>query len=165
MADAVVLGAGATAASTLAALAQLGCVAPTVHVRSMARAGSTMRAAHRMGVDPRFLTFEPHARLVDAVRRADVVVSTLPPGAADPLAAALLETVGSGGAGLPGVLLDCAYDPRPTALGSAWTRLGGTFVSGERMLLHQATEQVRLMTGHPAPVDAMENALEAALTR
>jgi shikimate dehydrogenase len=31
------------------------------------------------------------------------------------------------------------------------------------MLLHQAAEQVRLMTGRPGPVAAMSAALEAAL--
>uniref|UniRef100_UPI002027E19E shikimate dehydrogenase family protein n=1 Tax=Actinotalea sp. C106 TaxID=2908644 RepID=UPI002027E19E len=89
--SAVVIGAGATAASTLAALAQLGCTTAQVHVRSMARAGATMRAAHRMGVEPQFLTLEPWDRLLDAMRRADVVVSTLPPRAADEIAAALGE--------------------------------------------------------------------------
>lgn len=161
---AVVLGAGATAASTLAALAQLGCTTASVHVRSMARAGATMRAAHRMGVDPRFVTLEPLERTLEAMARADVVVSTLPPRAADPIAAAWAERLErSTGAGECGVLLDCAYDPRPTALGVAWAGGGGTTVGGERMLLHQATEQVRLMTGRSAPVEAMERALEDAL--
>jgi shikimate dehydrogenase len=31
------------------------------------------------------------------------------------------------------------------------------------MLLHQAAEQVRLMTGRPAPIDAMDAALSRAL--
>lgn len=162
--EAVVLGAGATAASALAALAQLGCTTPTVFVRSMARAGSTMRAAHRMGVEPRFLTAEPQDRLLGAMAAADVVVSTLPPHAADPLASALVAH-GPAGVDGGGVLLDCAYDPRPTALGSAWAASGGRVVGGERMLLHQATEQVRLMTGSVAPLEAMERALEAALAR
>ncbi|MDT0164783.1 shikimate dehydrogenase [Actinotalea sp. AC32] len=161
VATAVVLGAGATAASTLAALAQLGCTTADVVVRSVGRAGSTMRAAHRMGVEPRFVTFEPAERLVSTLRSADVVVSTLPPHAADPWAEALRGAVPEGS--LDGVLLDCAYDPRPTALGSAWAALGGVVVTGERMLLHQATEQVRLMTGRSAPREPMERALAAAL--
>ncbi|AEI12119.1 shikimate dehydrogenase [Cellulomonas gilvus] len=150
---AVVLGAGATASSTLAALAELGCTAPLVLVRSLARSGALMRSAHRMGVEPVFRSLEDAPRAVVA---ADVVVSTLPPRAADDLAAAL--------DGRPtGVLLDVAYDPRPTALHARWTELGGTAVGGERMLLHQAAEQVRLMTGRPAPLAAMDAALEACL--
>ena len=156
---AVVLGAGATAASSLAALAQLGCSTPQVFVRSMARAGSTMRAAHRMGVEPEFLSSELADRLLEAVATADVVVSTLPPRAADPLA----EHLTVSGRNVTGMLLDCAYDPRPTALCTVWMAAGGTAVSGERMLLHQATEQVRLMTGRPAPIDAMQAALDEAL--
>lgn len=151
--SAAVIGAGATAASTLAALAQLGCTAPRVYVRSQARAGALLRAAHRMGVEPQLRRLDDAA---SEVARVDVVVSTLPAHAADPLADLLPEAVA-------GVLLDVCYDPRPTALGAAWARRGGTVVGGERMLLHQAAEQVRLMTGHVAPVAAMDEALRSAL--
>ncbi len=154
---AVVIGAGATAASALAALAELDCPTPQVHARSMARAGATMRAAARMGVEPRFLTLDPMDRLIGAMAEADVVVSTLPAHAADPMAEALT------GRAVRGALLDCAYAPRVSALGRVWAAAGGAFVGGERMLLHQATEQVRLMTGRVAPLDAMESALEEAL--
>lgn len=155
---AVVLGAGATAASTLAALAQLGCTAPVVHVRSLGRTGGLARAAHRMGVEPVFRTLDT---ALPAMAAADLVVSTLPPRAADELAAALLAAdLGP----RPGaVLLDVAYDPRPTALHAAWRTRGGVAVPGERMLLHQAVEQVRLMTGRPGPLAAMDGALAAAL--
>jgi shikimate dehydrogenase len=156
--SAVVVGAGATAASALAALGQLGCTATVVLARSMARAGGTMRAAHRMGLDPTFRTLDADRAAV-ALAAADVVVSTLPPGAADGMAAALLRA----GTRLAGVLLDCAYHPRPTPLVRAWAACGGVAVAGERMLLHQAAEQVRLMTGRPAPIDAMDAALSRAL--
>jgi len=167
---AIVLGAGATAASTLAALAELGQVRAEVLARSMARAGLTMRAAHRMGVDPRVGVMGPTLRVAENLLTAGVVVSTLPPHAADELADALAELTSSGSGGsrgrhrIDGVLLDCAYDPRPTALAAAWAAGGGTVVGGERMLLHQATEQVRLMTGEPAPLAAMEAALLEALS-
>ncbi len=165
---AIVLGAGATAASSLAALAELGQARAEVLARSMARAGLTMRAATRMGVDPRVGVMGPATRIAERLMTAGVVISTLPPHAADELAAAI-DALGSdveGSRGLlpvHGVLLDCAYDPRPTALSAAWARAGGTVVGGERMLLHQATEQVRLMTGEVAPLAAMAAALDAAL--
>ncbi|WP_315096827.1 shikimate dehydrogenase [uncultured Cellulomonas sp.] len=151
--SAAVLGAGATASSTLAALAQLGCTSPVVYVRAVARAGALMRAAHRMGVTPVYRTLDAAAA---EIGRADVVVSTLPPHAADDLAAELTQATGT--------LLDVAYDPRPTALSVAWAAAGGAVVGGEQMLLHQAAEQVRLMTGHPAPLAAMAAALEDKLT-
>ncbi|MDF2848881.1 MAG: shikimate dehydrogenase [Oerskovia sp.] len=158
--SAVVLGAGATAASTLAALAELGCTTPTVLVRSLGRTGGLQRAAHRMGVAPRFAVLDPASPLVAQV---DVVVSTLPSRAADPVADALTAQSAAGAPGARGVLLDVVYDPRPTALSRAWAAAGATVVGGERMLLHQAAEQVRLMTGQVAPVAAMADALEAAL--
>ncbi|MHA7133056.1 shikimate dehydrogenase [Oerskovia turbata] len=160
VASAVVLGAGATAASTLAALAELGCASPTVLVRSLGRTGGLQRAAHRMGVTPRFAVLDPSTPLLAQV---DVVVSTLPSGAADPVAEALTAQDSAGAEPPRGVLLDVVYDPRPTALSGAWAQAGATVVGGERMLLHQAAEQVRLMTGRAAPLAAMADALEAAL--
>ena len=154
---AAVLGGGATAASSLAALAELGVTDPVVYVRSLGRSGALVRAAHRMGVAPQFRGFD-HAP--DELSAADVVVATLPPHGADELALSL-ATVAAPVAG--GVLLDVVYDPRPTALSQAWARAGGVVVGGERMLLHQAAEQVRLMTGRPAPLDAMQRALDEAL--
>lgn len=151
--SAAVIGAGATAASTLAALAQLGCLTPRVYVRSQARAGGLLRAAHRMGVEPRLCRLDDAAR---EIGHADAVVSTLPAHAADGLAADLQGDV-------TGVLLDVCYDPRPTALSAAWAAHGGRVVGGERMLLHQAVEQVRLMTGRSGALDAMDAALAAAL--
>jgi shikimate dehydrogenase len=153
--SAAVLGAGATAASTLAALAQLGCTTPVVYVRSMARVGPLMRAAHRMGVEPRYASLDTVVRELPG---ADLAVSTLPPRAADGIAAGLAVEQ------IPGVLLDVAYDPRPTALSVAWASAGGRVVGGERMLLHQAVEQVRLMTGLAGPLAAMDAALTDALS-
>lgn len=156
--SAVVLGGGATAASTLAALGELGCTSPRVLVRSLGRTGPLQEAAARMGVTPRFDVLDATASLA-VLREADVVVSTMPAYAADPVAAA----VAARGATPSGVLLDVVYDPRPTALQAAWTAAAGTVVGGERMLLHQAAEQVRLMTGRPAPLAAMDAALATAL--
>ncbi|WP_029253462.1 shikimate dehydrogenase [Paraoerskovia marina] len=155
-AHAVILGAGATAASTLAALGELGCTSPHVLVRSLARTGELRAAAHRMGVTPQFSRLDA---ATDVLPRADVVVSTMPKHAADPWAQVLADS----GAPVSGVLLDVVYDPRPTELSRAWSRAGGVVVGGERMLLHQAAEQVRLMTGHAAPVTAMDEALRSAL--
>ena len=159
---AAVLGAGATAASTLAALGQLGCVTPVVYLRSQGRSGPLIRAAHRMGVEPRYVPLDDGAaRLL----RADLVVSTLPAHAADPIAARLAERpseIEDHGPGA-GALVDVVYHPRPTALSLAWQHAGGAVASGERMLLHQAVEQVRLMTGRAAPLEAMEAALAAEL--
>jgi len=160
--SAVVLGAGATAASTLAALAELGITDSLVLVREPARAGGLHRAAHRMGVSITVRRLGRPSELAQAVRVADVVVSTLPGGAAAPLADQLAEalaapdTAGS-------VLLDVAYDPWPSRLAQVFAAAGGSIAPGWAMLLHQATEQVRLMTGRSAPVAAMREALLAVV--
>lgn len=162
VADAVVLGGGATAASALAAIAELGCASPRVFVRSLDRIGPLREAVARMGVSPSFEVFDDKAT-TSALAGADAVVSTMPKYAADTWAPLLADLLTDTGEKPRGVLLDVVYDPRPTALQSAWAALGAETVGGERMLLHQAAEQVRLMTGRPAPLAAMDEALQAAL--
>ena len=62
-------------------------------------------------------------------------------------------------------MLDVAYDPWPSAAGRGRRAAGATVVSGALMLLHQAAEQVRLMTGRAAPVEAMRAALRVVAPR
>lgn len=156
---AAILGAGATAASALAALAELGCTQATVYVRSLGRTAGLRAAAQRMGLVPRFVQIDHAAGELHAY---DAVISTLPPHGADPLA----EQITAQAFTPRGVLLDVAYDPAPTALIAAWRNSAGSVehaVTGERMLLHQAAEQVRLMTGKPGPLDAMSSSLQEKL--
>nr|WP_218903392.1 shikimate dehydrogenase [Streptomonospora nanhaiensis] len=157
VASAAVLGGGATAASAVAALRDLGATAEgavTVLARDPARAGGVVAAAERLK------TRVSVAPLADIGRHlgVDLVVSTLPSGAADPYAA---ELAGSGAA-----LFDVVYAPWPTAAAAAVEAAGGTVVGGFAMLLHQAARQVELMTGaERAPVAAMREAGLAELAR
>jgi shikimate dehydrogenase len=139
---AVVLGGGATARSALAALARLGEREPVLVVRS--EPVETLAAAARMGVRPRVVPFSP-----DVLGGCDLLVSTLPAGAADPVAPFVADVP---------VLLDVVYEPWPTELAASCR---GTVVSGAAMLLHQAAAQVQLMTGRSAPLEAMRAALPA----
>jgi shikimate dehydrogenase len=136
----VVLGGGATARSVLAALRVLGAASPVLVVRS--EPVETLAAADRLGVTPTVTAFTP-----DVLDDCDLLVSTLPAGAADPVAAHV---------GRVPALLDVVYDPWPTALAAACP---GVVVGGAAMLLHQAAAQVELMTGRPAPLPAMRAAL------
>jgi shikimate dehydrogenase len=151
---AVVLGAGGTAQATLAALPALGIHDVAVLVRSRSRTGELDAAAARLGVAPSVsdaLTDPARARVELAT--ADVVVSTLPSGAADAFTGVR-----------PGaVLLDVVYAPWPTAFAAAAEAAGARVVSGLEMLLHQAVAQVELMTGRTPPVAAMRQALDAAV--
>lgn len=156
--SAVVLGAGGTAAAALAALAELGVTQPVVCVRSSARAADLLQAAHRMGVAVTLRRFDHAARFMAS---ADIVIQTAVAGAADGVAAEIARLAPT----LRGdqVLLDAIYHPWPTAIAAAWSEAGGSVAPGWLMLLHQAVEQVRLMTSRAVPADAMRVALLQAL--
>lgn len=138
-----VLGAGGTAQAAVVAVAALGVTRCSVLVRDPSRTGEVLDAAERAGVEVS----------VGALShpKADLVISTLPPGAADVLAGQVSA----------GALLDVVYVPWPTRLAADVAARGGVVVSGALMLLHQAAVQVELMTGRAAPVEAMRAALRA----
>ncbi len=146
-ATATVLGAGATARSAVAALRHLGEPRVTVCARRREAAGSVADLARRLGLECEARSLDP-----DPVSMAaDVVVSTLPGEAARPWAA-----LAPGGVG---ILLDAAYHPWPTPLAAVWG--GRAVASGRDMLLWQAVEQVRLMTGEEPDPRAMAAALQS----
>jgi shikimate dehydrogenase len=145
--SAVVLGAGGTARAALAALKELGLAEPTVLVREPARAGDLRAAAERLDVRP----VVAGGLLDGPLPPTDVVISTLPAGTADPVAVHPWR-------GRP-VVLEAVYAGWPTPLARSAAAAGCTVVSGLAMLLHQAVEQVRLMTGLQPPVDVMRVAL------
>lgn len=166
---ALVLGSGATACSALAALPELGARSITVAARRHAGPGRALVAAHRMGLEIQALTWRPgdpasDAVVAEAAAGTDLVVSTLPRGAADTLAEPLNQALNAcGGARRGAVLLDVVYDPWPTKLAGAWSGAGGAIAPGWLMLLHQAVAQVRLMTGRGPDTGAMRGALLGAL--
>jgi shikimate dehydrogenase len=148
--SAVVVGAGATAASALEALRLQGADRRTVAARTPARAtaelGDLATSVVPMSAAP--------------LAAADVVVVTLP-GGADPLV-----VVPDRVAGVP--LLDVAYDPWPSALGAAWLAAGGALLHGLDLLIEQALIQVRIFTAgdpdRPLPSeDAVRQAMRAAV--
>jgi shikimate dehydrogenase len=148
---AVVLGAGGTAQAALAALRTLGETGPSVLVRDPARTTELRATAERLGVRPTIVGGVPDRPLPDA----DVVISTLPGGAADAY---------TGTAWAPGtVVMDVVYDPWPTPLAASAQAAGCRVVNGLDVLLHQAVDQVALMTGRAGPVEDMRTALAAAL--
>ena len=80
------------------------------------------------------------------VRSRDLLVSTVPAGAAD-FYAERSQRPRPG----PSAVLDVVYDPWPTPLVPAATTSGAVVVSGFDLLLHQAARQVELMTGIKPP--------------
>lgn len=143
---AAVLGGGGTSAAAIAALNELGAPGADIFVRNVSRAAEARAAAAAVGLPVRIL---PLVGAAPAVAAADVVISTLPPRAADPLAEELALFFGkrAHARARTGVLLDVAYDPWPSRIASAWQEAGGTVVPGLEMLIYQAVEQVRHFTG------------------
>ncbi len=87
----------------------------------------------------------------DAADAADLVVSTVPAGAPDDFADRLKAVP---------ALFDVVYYPWPTRLAAAGVP-GRVTLTGLDMLLHQAFRQFELITGVPAPVQAMRLGLLA----
>ena len=145
----LILGAGATACSALAAVRGLGAGEATAAVRDPARAGELLAAARRLGMTVRLADFGRG----DPAGSWHLLVSTVPAGTADAYAERILR-----GDLVPAAVLDVVYHPWPTGLAAAAERTGAAVVSGFELLLHQAARQVELMTARTAPTAAMRRA-------
>lgn len=144
-----VLGAGATAASALVALAELGCYDVVLAARRPEATSGLVDLAGRLGLALEVVGWATAGSALDA----PLVLSTVPAGGADGLV--------GGVSGRPGVLFDVIYAPWPTPLAAGWLHEGGRVLSGLDLLVHQAVGQVRLMTGREVDVSVLRRALEA----
>jgi shikimate dehydrogenase len=152
----MILGAGATACSALAALPELGASGADIVAREPSRAAGVLTAAERLRLPVQLHSFVDLADMPVP----DLLISTVPVGGAD----AYAHHIGAAGR-VPAAVLDVVYSPWPTPLAKAASAEGTTVVSGFAMLLHQAAAQVELMTGKPAPLEAMRAAGGAELAR
>ena len=147
--SAVIVGAGGTAAAAAVALASLGAEHIEIVVREPSRAADVARVLDVLDVAATV------TRLPDTGLHAPLVVSTVPVDA-QPGLLALPWRSGQ-------TVLDVLYAPWPTPLAARVSAAGGAVVGGLDVLFWQATEQVELMTGQPAPIEAMRSALDAAV--
>ncbi|GAB2917591.1 shikimate dehydrogenase [Streptomyces mayteni] len=149
---ATVLGAGATASSALAALAEVCSGEVTAYVRGPRRAAEMRALGARLGLPVAVADWSEAARGLTA----PLVIATTPAGTADALAEAVPAA--------PGTLFDVLYEPWPTPLAVSWSVRGGQVLGGLDLLVHQAVLQFELMTGEtPGPLKEMRAAGEAAL--
>ena len=144
--DVLILGAGSTAASAIAAAVQLGAQSIVVAAR---HPRDIMSRAHAMGVSIRLY---PLTQVTDLGSNADLVISTLPAHVADSFSIPFK----SGSA-----LLDVSYSHWPSVLTQNAAAANAQIIPGLSMLVHQACMQVSLMTSQmPKPVwmyDALRN--------
>ena len=146
-----ILGGGATAASVLAAVQELGATRALVSVRDPQKAEPLRALAGDLD-----LTIRPLGMMDRSLIIPDAVISTLPGGT--PIDVPYPEAVRAGA-----VLFDVAYEPWPSALAASWGEAGGTVISGLSMLLHQAVAQVRIfVTGaDDGPLDREDEVVAA----
>ncbi len=151
-----IIGAGATACSALAAVGELGAPGADVVLRDPARAGAVLATAEKLGLKVRLRPFDDQQQ-GDAVV-PDLLISTVPAGAANLFSERTLFSRTP-----PMAVMDVVYHPWPTPLAQAAAAAGAIVASGFDLLLHQAAAQVELMTGKPAPLEAMRQAGESEL--
>lgn len=143
--SALILGAGATARSAIAALAQMRVQALGLTARRPEQVAELIDLAQSFDIQASAVGWLPRPESLDVA----LVISSLPGDAG--------ATWGQVAGSTSAALLDVAYHPWPTPLAAAWPN--ARIASGRSMLLWQAVEQVRLMTGREAPVDAMRAAV------
>ena len=145
----LILGSGATATSAMAAVKQLS---PTAEVRVWARNEVSRKQLVSFGKSIG-LKAGSAGNLKRATASADLTISTLPAGVLDDSVKAL----GKSRFWSPkGALLDVAYNPWPSSIGSLWSSRGQVVVSGLEMLIWQAVAQIRIFF-HGSPAKELPN--------
>jgi shikimate dehydrogenase len=143
-----VLGAGGTARAAVATARDVGVDRVRVYARRPEAVDAMRPSAEQFGVS---LTYQSWDRAAECAE-ADLVISTVPKGAADGLAPAWRPST---------ALFDALYHPWPTPLAAGAERAGCTTVSGLELLLYQAARQFTMFTGVDAPLAAMSAGLDA----
>lgn len=146
---ATILGAGATARSTLVSLHQLGARSVVVVARTPAKAAALVALGRELGTDVQVQEWSA------PMPSSDAVLSTVAAGAADDLAE-------RAAASAP-VVFDAGYDPWPTRLAEAATAAGCRTVNGLDLLVGQALLQLELMTGSAVDAEVLYAAGRSAL--
>lgn len=147
--NAVLVGNGATARSALWALVRLGVGEAVVLARDAARAHESLdEVAARVGIA---LTVQPFGAPAELPAgwgsRSDLLVSTVPVLMAEELASGLVN--------LARTVFEVVYNHYPSSLSLAADQAGVTSLDGLDLLVAQAIDQIRLMTGRdvdPAPL-------------
>lgn len=151
---AILVGSGATARSAVAGLARSATRELAVVARTPARAEPLVKLASSLGVEARIIPWRTIRGPLD-LPESDLVVQTAVARAADPIAELLV--------GRTRAVFDVIYDPWPTRLAAVAAAEGLKVVDGLALLVHQAVDQVELMTGHTVPAEVLMSAGRAAL--
>ncbi|WP_122820521.1 shikimate dehydrogenase [Varibaculum vaginae] len=150
--NAVIVGAGATASSALAALVEVGARQINLLARRVSGAGNALQAATRLGIDPGYVPLAAYEQARETLQKADLIISTVPREVLDSFYKTISFNTGQ-------TVLDIVYDPWPTLLVKMITAAGGCIIPGKLMLLHQAVMQVQLFTSRTPNLEVMRAAI------
>ena len=139
--SAVIFGSGSTAASALAACAELGMKELTIISRNTEQTGAAFQAARRMGLCISAVAWHQTEAVNRALSVACLLMGTVPAPVQDALPMAQLRINPNS------ILLDAAYAPWPTPVARWAKSCGAQIIPGWEMLLHQGVAQVKLFTG------------------
>ncbi|WP_316668848.1 shikimate dehydrogenase [uncultured Propionibacterium sp.] len=154
--SAVLLGAGATARSALAALSRIGVEHVEVVARSAGRAHASLdEVASHYGIGLSLTDWEELAGL--GADRADLLLSSVPVDFSGEEAERIVRAA-------PAVF-DIVYLRYPSALSEAAVSSGRVSVDGVDLLVFQGIEQVRLMTGRTPSQEPLLAACAAEVAR
>ena len=148
--QAVVVGAGGAGRAAAFALADAGAA---VHI-----ANRTVERAESLADSVADATGGGLDTLASTVAEADLLVNATSVGMKEEKTPVDRELLHSELA-----VLDAVYTPRETRLLKDAAAAGATTIQGVWMLLFQGVEAFELWTGETAPIDAMNDALQAAL--
>jgi shikimate dehydrogenase len=133
----LILGSGATAVSAITAISQsFPSSRVFLNARNLKKVSELLKFSKALGLRARRARF-----LKSRMLKADVVISTLPSG--------VLNLVAANFSGLKkfkprGALLDVAYNPWPSDIAKVWSASGSLVISGKEMLIWQALAQIRI---------------------
>lgn len=144
------LGTGATCRSALASVAELGARKVLVVARTPAKAAPLRELAATLGVGLDVAEWTEVEADRARLPEADLTVSGVVAGAADTLAERVVAHSNA--------VFDVIYHLWPTRLAEAAERADRILCHGLDLLVHQATEQVRLMTGHTVDPEVLMSA-------
>lgn len=150
----ILVGAGATARSALWAVAQLGAREVEVLARNAQRAHDSLdRLAADLGIS---LEVAPLAVAEDG-QRADLLVSTIPAELDPELVTHLI--------GRCEAVFEVVYNHYPSAFDQAAVQAGLPHLDGLDLLVGQAIDQIRLMTGREADPEPLLEICRAEVLR
>ncbi len=150
--QAVILGTGATSASALTALAQMGVKDVFVVGRRFGVQTALGAAAGRLNLTYLPVNWNQPQLVSQEVSTANIVISTVPPTVTTEIGNLLSPSAQT-------IFLDVTYSKQERPLSAKFKKAGAILASPLAMLTYQGLAQVKLMTGYEVPFEPIYQAV------